>query len=126
MITLQFIPYVEVENLNSTERINKLLKAVKESKIVVLEGRLKPHEEAELIKQTMEQIDDTFKGIELKVIRPEKKDLQLSKRLKSLLASFLLGDRSGLTIIGPARIVKKIKEDPENIQLIMEEVRRKK
>jgi len=29
----------------------------------------------------------------------------------------LLGNRSGLTIIGPANVVKEIKQDPDKIQL---------
>lgn len=126
MLTLQFVPYAEIEPLNSVERISKLLKAVKESKIVLLEGRLKPHEEAELIQKTMEEIDDTFKGIELSVIYRESKDDPLLKRVRTQLINLLLGSRHGLTIIGPASIVKKIKQDPDKIQLFTEESSSKK
>lgn len=126
MITLQFVPHVEIETLNSAERINKLLASVKESKIVLLEGRLKSHEEAELIRKTMEQIDDSFKGIELSVIYPDKKDAAITKRLRNMLVNLLLGNRTGFTIIGPAKIVKKIKQDPDKIQLFTEEITSKK
>ncbi|RME51985.1 DUF2073 domain-containing protein [Candidatus Woesearchaeota archaeon] len=121
MITLQFIPHVEIERLSSADRISKLLHSVKESKIVLLEGRLKPHEEAELIRKTMEEIDDSFKGIELSVIYPERKDDPIIKRLRNTLVNLLLGNRTGFTIIGPAKIVKKIKQDPDKIQLITED-----
>ena len=67
-LTLQFIPYGEIEHLNSQKRVNKLLRTVKEEKIVLLEGRLRPAEETELIRRTMEDIDEKFKGIELSVI----------------------------------------------------------
>ena len=59
MLTLQFIPYAEIENLDSKQRINKLLKIVKEEKIVVLEGKLRSEEEAGLIQKTMEEINTT-------------------------------------------------------------------
>jgi len=41
MVTFQFVPYQEIEGLSSAKRINKLLKIVKENKIVLLQGRLK-------------------------------------------------------------------------------------
>jgi len=37
--------------------------------------------------------------------------------LRKNLVEFLLGDRQGLTIVGPATIVKEIKQDPDKIQL---------
>ncbi|MFH1506188.1 MAG: DUF2073 domain-containing protein [archaeon] len=121
MLTLQFIPYREIEELNSAKRIAKLMKSVKEDKIVLLEGRLRNSEEAELIKKTMEEIDDKFKGIELSVLYPEAKNEAAFKRLRHRFINMLLGDRSGLTIIGPASIVKEIKQDPDKIQLLTEE-----
>jgi len=116
-LTLQFIPYNEIEELSSLGRIKKLLKIAKENKIVLLEGRLKKEEEAELIKTTMEEINEEFKGIELGVIYPDKGEGALLSRLKGGFAKVLLGDRIGITIIGPASIVKEIKKDPNKIEL---------
>ncbi|MBW2971575.1 DUF2073 domain-containing protein, partial [Candidatus Woesearchaeota archaeon] len=116
-LTLQFVPYMEIENLSSLGRIRKLLNAVKEDKIVLLEGRLRKEEEAELIKTTMEEINAEFKGIELAVIYPEAHNAAAMKKLKQGFINMLLGDRQGLTIIGPASIVKEIKKDPNKIQL---------
>lgn len=126
MLTLQFIPYSEIEDINSQQRIDKLLRAVKGDKIIVLEGRLRSQEEAELIKQTMESIDQKFTGIELSVIYPEQKNSSLHKRLKQLLVNMVLGDRRGLTIIGPANVVKEIRQDPEKIQLFTKDVKKKR
>jgi hypothetical protein len=56
-LTLQFLPYAHIEHLSSEERIDKLLEFVKDDRIIVLEGRLKPEEEADLIQQTMANID---------------------------------------------------------------------
>jgi len=125
MLTLQFIPYSEIESLASQKRIDKLLSIVKNDKIVVLEGRLRSEEEASLIRQTMESIDQKFTGIELSVIYPEQTSSQIHKRLKQLIVNMILGDRRGLTIIGPANVVKEIKQDPDKIQLFTKDVKRK-
>lgn len=117
-LTLQFVSYTEIEDLSSIGRINKLLKLAKENKIVLLEGRLKKEEEIELIKTTMEEINDDFKGIELGVIYPGKEHGDIFKKLKAGFVGMLLGDRVGLTIIGPASIVKEIKKDPNKIELL--------
>ncbi|MFH1072157.1 MAG: DUF2073 domain-containing protein [Nanoarchaeota archaeon] len=121
MLTLQFVPYAEIEGLNSVKRIEKLMKIVKTNKIILLEGKLKLHEEVELIRKTMSEIDESFKGIEISAINPEAKDDALLKKVKSRFVNLLLGDRNGFTIIGPASIVKEIKQDPEKIQLFTEE-----
>lgn len=116
-LTLQFIPYSEIESLSSLGRIKRLLHVVKEGKIVVLEGRLTREEEAELIAATMEEIDSKFKGIELHVVYPGSGNDPI-KKLKSNIANVLLGNRQGLTIIGPASIVKEIRKDPRKIELL--------
>ncbi len=125
-LTLQFVPYLEIESLSSLGRIRKLLNSVKEEKIVLLEGRLKKEEETELIKTTMEEINSEFKGIELAVIYPQAENMMLFKKIRQQFINILLGDRQGLTIIGPASIVKEIKKDPNKIQLFTTEQRQKK
>jgi hypothetical protein len=116
-LVIQYVPHIDVAGLSSDERIKKLLKIVREEKIVLLEGRLSKQEEASLIAKTMESIDKKFKGIELAVIQPVNGDT-LVHRVKSKLVSLLLGQRDGLTIIGPATIVREIKQDPNKIQLM--------
>jgi len=37
------------------------------------------------------------------------------------MVNMLLGDRQGFTIIGPATIVKEIKNDPDKIELMMQD-----
>jgi hypothetical protein len=119
MLTINFLPYSEIENLSSYERIKKIMNIVKEKKILVLEGRLKREEETELIKITMAQIDKGFTGIELAVIYPEEEmEKTMMSRLKTSVVGFFLGNRQGMTIIGPASIVKEIKKDPNNIELL--------
>ncbi len=118
MLTLEFVPYSEIAGLSSVGRIRKLLNLAKEDKIVVIQGRLKKEEEAELIKATMEEINKDFKGIELAVIYPENhKEKNFFSSLKAKVVNALVGDAQGLTIIGPASVVKEIKKDPHKIQI---------
>lgn len=125
MLTLQFIPRFEIEGLSSEKRINKLLRSVKQNKIVLLEGKLKSQEEAELIRRTMEEISEEFTGIELSVIRDGEMP-SLFHKIKTKFMKLLLGDRFGFTIIGPAKIVREIKQDPDKIQLMINENTKKK
>lgn len=126
MLSLQFIPYSEIEELTSIGRIRKLLTLAKQKNIVLLQGRLKKEEEAELIKTTMEEINKDFKGIELAVIYPDEKEGQLFTKIKRGFFNIILGDRQGLTIIGPASVVKEIKRDPNKIQLFTNENKKRK
>lgn len=126
MLTLQFVPYHEIEELSSAKRIKKLMDIVKKDKIILLEGRLKREEEKDLIEITMEEIDDHFKGIELTVIYPDKKYNNIFQQAKKSVLNVLLGNRQGFTIIGPASIIKSIKKDPDKIQLFTEEARKKR
>lgn len=123
MLTIQFVPYNEVEHLSQDARIKKLLDIAKENKIVIMEGRLKPVEETMLIQKTMEAISKNFKGIEICIVYPNKKKKQdFTKAFKNIMAKFLIGDREGLTVIGPANIVKEIKKNPNKIELLTENI----
>src|SRR3989338_8404055 len=117
MVTFQFISYQDIEALTSAKRVNKLLNIVKENRIVIMEGRLRKEEEADLIEITMEEISPKFKGIELSVVYPEQEQRDFMQKMRSMFADVLLGDRQGLTIIGPASIVKKIENNPDKIEL---------
>jgi len=111
--------------MKSEQRISKIVQIAKEEKIILIEGKLKKMEEAELIKKTMEEIADKFKGIEIAEVYPErKKDAKFFERLKEELINLILGDRAGFTIIGPATIVKEIKKDPNKVELLTKERRK--
>lgn len=115
-ITLQFMPHQEIKNLDINSKLKNILKIVKENKIVLLEGKMKSEEQAMLIKRTMQEINRKFKGIEIATIEG-KEETHFMAIIKKHLARVLLGDKFGLTIIGPASIVKEIKKDPNKIEL---------
>jgi len=125
-LVLQFVPYSEIEELGPARRVNKLLDMAKQDKIVLLEGRLKKEEEKDLIEITMEEINNKFKGVELAVINPKKREGGFFKGIKGAVIDRLLGDRQGFTIIGPATVVKQIKKDPDKIELFTKDISKKK
>jgi len=126
MVTLQIVPYSEIEGLTSVGRIRKLLDVAKENKIALLQGRLKKEEEAELIKATMEEVNKDFKGIELAVLDPTEEQTGGLGAIRKGFLNIMLGNRQGLTVIGPANVVKQIKQDPTKIELLTKEVPKKR
>ena len=120
-LTLQFIPYSEIANLDTVERIKKLLKIVLDNKVVILQGKLNPDEETRLIEDTMIMIGNIkgFKGVELAVISQGSESKTLFQKLKFGIAKALVGQQDALTIIGPATIVKEMKKDPKKLEVMM-------
>lgn len=120
--SIQFLPYAEIRNLDSDERIKKILGIVLGNNILFLQGRLKSEEETRLIGDTMAMIGHVknFKGIELAVISGNGEESGFMDRLKKGLVNFLVkGDLGAITIIGPATIVKEIKRNPKKIELFL-------
>ncbi len=120
-LSLQVIPFAEVENMSISERVKKILNLVLGNKIVILQGRLRSEEEARLIEDTMALVDHvkSFKGIELAVIEPDMHDKGVLTKFRHGIAKKLVGDSTALTVIGPASIIKEIKKDPKKIELLL-------
>lgn len=120
-LSLQVLPFSEVRDLSIAERVKKILNIVLGNKIVILHGRLRAEEEARLIEDTMAMVDHlkNFKGIELAVIEPDLKREGVFIKLKHHIAKRLVGDSGALTLIGPASIIKEIKQDPKKIELLL-------
>lgn len=119
-LTLRFVTYSEMSKLDSNGRVKKLLDNIVDNKILVLQGKLEPVEEATLISSTMALIGRVkgFKGVELATIQPSK-DNGIFENFKLGIARALIGERDALTVIGPASIVREIKKDPSKIDLML-------
>ena len=118
---IQFLPYSEIRDLGSSERIKKILGIILGNNILILQGRLLADEETRLIEDTMAMIEHVrnFRGIELAVISGNGNEGFLSK-MKTGLANVLSGgDLGAITMIGPATIVKEIKRNPKKIELLL-------
>lgn len=119
--SLQFIPFNEIRNLSSPERIKKILDIILGNNIMLLQGRLLPEEESRLIEDTMAMIKHVknFRGIELAVISGNNHSNILQKARQGIANAISGGDLGAITIIGPATIVKEIKKNPRKIELLL-------
>ncbi|MCS7134733.1 MAG: DUF2073 domain-containing protein [Candidatus Pacearchaeota archaeon] len=121
-LALQFIPYAEIAYLTSYQRVKKLIEAVSANKILLIQGKLHPDEETDLIKEAMKKINKSgakFKGIEIATFVPKAKNLNFFQSFKEKIAVALLGERDIFTVVGPATIVKEIKKDPTKLELLL-------
>jgi hypothetical protein len=120
-LTLHFMPYSEIARLETVDRIKKLLTLVLNQKVVVLQGRLRPEEETRLIEDTMIMIGNIegFKGVELAVISQDNEESSFFDKFKSGVVKMLVGHQGALTIIGPASVVKEMKNDPKKLEVMM-------
>ncbi len=119
--SIQFLPYAEIKDLHSDERIKKILGIVLGNNILILQGRLKPEEETRLIGDTMAMVEHVkgFKGIELAVISGNGEESFGDRLKKGIIKMLSQGDLGAVTIIGPATIVKEIKKNPKKIELLL-------
>ena len=119
--SLQFLPFNEIRNLDSSERIKKILDIILGNNILILQGRLEPEEETRLIGDTMAMIRHVknFRGIELAVISGNNRANIFQKARQNIANAISGGDLGAITVIGPATIVKEIKKNPRKIELLL-------
>ena len=119
--SIQFLPYSEIRDLGSSERIRKILKIVLENNILILQGKLKSEEETRLIEDTMAMVVHvkSFRGMELAVISGNGSEGVWNKMKKGVANAIVGGDLGAVTIVGPATIVKEIKRNPKKIELML-------
>ncbi|MCD4759704.1 DUF2073 domain-containing protein [archaeon] len=126
MLSFQYLPYREYSGLTTDDKFKKIFNIVKKNKIVLMQGRLKPQEEAQLIEETMSQITKKFSGISFCTIQPGQNGKKISKKddskvpmvLKNTFYNMFFKNRDTLTIIGPANIVREIRKNPNRIDLL--------
>jgi hypothetical protein len=118
-MSLHIMPFSEIKELSIPARVKKILNLVLGNKVVILQGRLRAEEEIRLIEDTMAMVDHIkdFRGIELSVIDPHSEQTSLMFKFRKNLARRLMGADNSLTVIGPAAIVKQIKQDPKKLEV---------
>lgn len=108
-IAFNLISRQKINGLTSEEKLNFIIKEVKNGKILVLEQGLTPVEQAGLIERTMKEIEqDTFIGVEMEGYGEDTPTF-----LQKL---FGMTKRPRMTLIGPANLLKMIKKDSDMIQ----------
>jgi len=133
-IKFDFVSSATLDDKPRSQRINFILSRVKDGTILVTDGVLKPDEEIDLIKETMRRVDDGFPGIEVASLKKPTKGMvnvfermiDSKERVQNLIAG-LTGQpvertslRTGLTLIGPARFIKKVKKNPNSFSVLTE------
>ena len=121
MLTIKYIPKSSMLGMSSDDKVKTIIGHTKNNKIILLEGKLKSNEEAALIRETMYGIskDLRFNGIEMAVFQ-NRTSLDILNNMRESLAKWLVGERDGLdglTIIGPASIIKELKQSPEQLEM---------
>lgn len=102
--------------MESQERVKKILSIVKKGDIVMFEGRLNPDEELQLTTKAMENVSGKFSGIEIAHLGDDSKNF--INKLKRSLISLLNGNAVGITVVGPSKVIKEIKMDPNNLEIL--------
>lgn len=113
---IDIIPKWVINGLTSQDKIRFIVGKVKQNVILVIEDVLRPEEQADLIRETMLEIDyETFNGIELLTFNknPSGKGLLRWKNKPN-------GD-SKITIVAPASSVNILRETSSIISLMLKQ-----
>lgn len=115
-LKIKFIPYERFKR----NKFRTFLKDLQESTILLIDAKLTAEEEAHVIKETMRKVGGLFTGIELNSLElSNSKKLSNFEKLKNMVIEKMIGKKRGLTIIGPARTIRQIKKNPEELLLYM-------
>ena len=108
-LKMDFLSSTMLNSRTSMEKISMIVDRVKNGDLVVIEGGLTPEEEAELIETTMREIDvENFMGIDIYTLEKDKKSFFGLSKSKIV----------GLTIIGPANVMKAVKKKSNFLSMI--------
>ncbi len=128
-LKFDFISSEILEKKDAKSRIKFILNKVKDGTILVTDGVMNPEEEMDLIKETMRKVDDGFPGIEVCSLRKEVKGIKgfldkLSDQGIKIQKIFTGKEpekrklKEGITLIGPAVFIKKIKRNPDSFSVL--------
>lgn len=108
-LKMDFLSSDALLSRSSMEKISMIIERVKGGDLVIIEGGLTPGEEAELIETTMREIDiENFMGIDIYTLEKDKKTFFGISTKKIV----------GLTIIGPANVMKKVNKKSNFLSMI--------
>lgn len=114
-LKVKFVPYENIGNLK------EILKDLQQNTILMIDAKLSVEEETNIIEETMRKISGKFSGIELSSLSLSDSVGQdnLFEKLKVRFFELLTKKQRGITVIGPARIIKRIEKNPDDLLLDM-------
>jgi hypothetical protein len=107
-----------LSSISSDEKVNNILTLVKKGNLVVLEGRLNSEEELAITTKALESVSGKFTGIEIAFLGDLNSKSTLDK-IKHHLVKLLSGRSLGITVIGPSKVIKEIKMDPNKLDILL-------
>jgi len=129
-LKMSFISSTVLHDKNKKERIEFILNKVKDGTILITDGVMRPEDEMDLIKETMRKVDSGFPGIEVCSLQKQTSGLAViteklsdqGEKIKNALSGKEVTSKikSGLTLIGPAKYIKRIKKDPDQFSVFAE------
>ncbi len=133
-LKLDFISSGILDSKSPKDRISYILNRVKDGRLLIMDGVMKPEEEMDLIRETMRRVDDGFPGIEVCSLKKQSRlfdvisdkfldQKEMFQRLLGTLrgrSSMITNLRTGMTLIGPAKVIKRIKKNPDSFSVLAE------
>lgn len=113
MLRLRYLSMERLSSMSIKEKTDLIIDYSKNNEIIIIDGRLKSREEAELIRTTMKNLSNDFEvfhGIEMASLyntMPKKKKLN----------SFFQKKSCGITIIGPASIISEFNQYQDYLEI---------
>jgi hypothetical protein len=117
-VQLEFVSSEAFLGKDEREKIRMIMDAVKKDKILVLEGAISPDEQKWLIAATMEAVTKDFSGVEIATIGDDVPSTSAFGAIRTGLLKALGGKPSGITVIGPANLVKQVRKDPTRLNVL--------
>lgn len=115
---VQVLSYDFLSKLSSSEKLARILETVKKGEIVMIEGRLTSQEETDLISMALDSLSGRFSGVEIAFL-DSKKSKNFVDKIKDNIIKLMIGNRVGVTVVGPSKIVKQIKMDPNKLEILL-------
>lgn len=133
-LKIDFISSNVLNKKNEKNRIRYVLEIVKDGTILVTDGVMSSAEELNLIRETMRKVDSGFPGIEVCSLKREMTGYQrfieqaIEQRHKiEKMFRKIRGEsppkmdlKYGITLIGPSKLIKEIKKDPDSFSVFAE------
>lgn len=113
MIKIRYLSISRLSALNIQSKVDLILEYIKNKDVLIIDGRLKSREEAELIRRTMKDLGEEFEifhGIEMA-------SLYDNNIRKKTFFNIFKKESNGITIIGPASIIEEMKHNPDHVEL---------
>ena len=116
---IQVLSNQVLRGLDSEKRIQKILEIVRKGDVVMFEGKLDSDEELALTSKALGNVSGKFSGIEIAYLDDASESQQrMIDRVRNQLLKWIARDRLGVTVVGPSKIIKEIKMDPNKLEIL--------